>query len=130
MKKYLSLLLTCLVFSLSLVSCSDDDDDKNPYYDKIVGTWQIVQEKTKQSGNYMNWPFSPTYATFKANGEYSGRGYFGTGSGSWSIKGNRVSTYIEGQLYATYDIISTTSTTSELKMSIGDEALWIKCKKE
>ena len=31
---------------------------------------------------------------------------------------------------ASYTIISATSTVSELKMSIGDESIWIKCKKQ
>ena len=30
---------------------------------------------------------------------------------------------------ASYEIISVTSTTSELKMSISSDAIWIKCKK-
>ena len=31
---------------------------------------------------------------------------------------------------ASYTIISATSTVSEMKMSIGDESIWIKCKKQ
>lgn len=39
-------------------------------------------------------------------------------------------TYVEGELFASYTIISATSTVSEMKMSIGDEAIWVKCKKQ
>lgn len=78
----------------------------------------------------MDWPFKTTYASFKSDGTYYGSGYFGTGSGTWSIKGNTVNTYVGGKLYASYEIISVTSTTSELKMSMGSDAIWIKCKKE
>ena len=128
MKKYLFLLLTLVVTSLAFVSCSDDDD--NQYNSAIVGTWKITAVKTSQSGSYIGWPFETTYASFKSDGTYYGSGYFGTGSGKWSIKGNTVNTYVGGELYASYEIISVTSTTSELKMSMGSDAIWIKCKKE
>lgn len=129
MKKFLFFLLALVVTSLAFVSCSDDDDD-NQYNSAIVGTWKITEVKTSQSGSYMDWPFKTTYASFKSDGTYYGSGYFGTGSGTWSIKGNTVNTYVGGELYASYEIISVTSTTSELKMSMGSDAIWIKCKKE
>ena len=129
MKKYLFLLLTLMVTSFAFVSCSDDDDD-NQYNSAIVGTWKITEVKTSQSGSYMDWPFKTTYASFKSDGTYYGSGYFGTGSGTWSIKGNTVNTYGGCELYASYEIISVKSTTSELKMSMGSDAIWIKRKKE
>ena len=128
MKKYLFLLLTLVVTSFAFVSCSDDDD--NQYNSAIVGTWKITAVKTSQSGSYIGWPFETTYASFKSDGTYYGSGYFGTGSGKWSIKGNTINTYVGGELYVSYEIISVTSTTSELKMSMGSDAIWIKCKKE
>ena len=128
MKKYLFLLLTLMVTSFAFVSCSDDDD--NQYNSAIVGTWKITAVKTSQSGSYIGWPFETTYASFKSDGTYYGSGYFGTGSGKWSIKGNTINTYVGGELYVSYEIISVTSTTSELKMSVGGHAIWIKCKKE
>lgn len=87
------------------------------------------RSKTSQSGSYMDWPFKTTYASFKSDGTYYGSGYFGTGSGTWSIRGNTVNTYVGGELYASYEIISVTSTTSELKMSMDGDAIWIKCKR-
>ena len=129
MKKQLFLLLTLVVATVAFVSCSNDDDD-NQYNSDIVGTWKITEVKTSQSGSYIAWPFKTTYASFKSDGTYYGSGYFGNGSGTWSIKGNTVNTYVGGELYASYEIISVTSTTSELKMSMDGESIWIKCKKE
>ena len=129
MKKHLLLLLTLVVATVAFVSCSNDDDD-NQYNSDIVGTWKITEVKTSQSGSYIDWPFKTTYASFKSDGTYYGSGYFGNGSGTWSIKGNTVNTYVGGELYASYEIISVTSTTSELKMSMDGESIWIKCKKE
>ena len=129
MKKHLFLLLTLVVATVAFVSCSNDDDD-NQYNSDIVGTWKITEVKMSQSGSYIAWPFKTTYATFKSDGTYYGSGYFGNGSGTWSIKGNTVNTYVGGELYASYEIISVTSTTSELKMSMDGESIWIKCNKE
>ena len=129
MKKHLFLLLTLVVATVAFVSCSNDDDD-NQYNSDIVGTWKITEVKMSQSGSYIDWPFKTTYATFKSDGTYYGSGYFGNGSGTWSIKGNTLNTYVGGELYASYEIISVTSTTSELKMSMDGESIWIKCKKE
>ena len=129
MKKQLFLMLTLVVATVAFVSCSNDDDD-NQYNSDIVGTWKITEVKTSQSGSYIDWPFKTTYASFKSDGTYYGSGYFGNGSGTWSIKGNTVNTYVGGELYASYEIISVTSTTSELKMSMDGESIWIKCKKE
>ena len=129
MKKQLFLLLTLVVATFAFVSCSKDDDD-NQYNSDLVGTWKITEVKTSQSGSYIAWPFKTTYASFKSYGTYYGSGYFGNGSGTWSIKGNTVNTYVGGELYASYEIISVTSTTSELKMSMDGESIWIKCKKE
>ena len=122
-------MLTLVVATFAFVSCSNDDDD-NQYNSDIVGTWKITEVKTSQSGSYIDWPFKATYASFKSDGTYYGSGYFGNGSGTWSIKGNTVNTYVGGELYASYEIISVTSTTSELKMSMDGESIWIKCKKE
>ena len=129
MKKQLFLLLTIVVATFAFVSCSNDDDDKQ-YESAIVGTWKITDVKTSQSGTYISWPFKTTYASFKSDGTYYGSGYFGAGSGTWSVKGNTVNAYVGGELYASYEIISVTSTTSELKMSMDGESIWIKCKKE
>ena len=129
MKKQLFLLLTLVVATFAFVSCSNDADD-NQYNSDLVGTWKITEVKTSQSGSYIAWPFKTTYASFKSDGTYYGSGYFGNGSGTWSIKGNTVNTYVGGELYASYEIISVTSTTSELKMSMDGESIWIKCKKE
>lgn len=129
MKKYLFLVLTLLVTSFAFISCSSDDDD-DQYDNAIVGTWKLTQVKTSQSESYMDWPFKSTYASFQSDGTYYGSGYFGTGSGTWSIKGNTVKTYVDGELYVTYEILSLTSTTSELKMPMGDGAIWIKCQKQ
>ena len=121
MKKYLFFLLTLVVASFAFMSCSSDDDDNDGELSKseIVGTWMLKEVKTSASGSYMAWPYKKTTATFKSDGTYRGAGYFGTGSGTWKKKGNTVNTYIDGELYVSYEVISLTSSYAEMKMTIS-----------
>lgn len=131
MKSYIKFLAFAMVaiLSLSFVSCSDDDAD-SPYVSDIVGTWKLTEVKTSASGSYISWPFQATYASFNSDGTYTGRGYFGNGSGTWNLKGNTVTTYVDGELFFTYEIISVSGSNAELKMSTDGESIWIKCKKQ
>ena len=131
MKSYIKFLAFAMVaiVSLSFVSCSDDDAD-SPYVSDIVGTWKLTEVKTSASGSYISWPFQATYASFNSDGTYTGRGYFGNGSGTWNLKGNTVTTYVDGELFFTYEIISVSGSNAELKMSMDGESIWIKCKKQ
>ena len=128
MKKYLFLLLTMFLTSFVFLSCSSDDKDEID--DAIVGTWKLTEVKMSETGSYISWPFKTTYSSFKSDGTYYGSGYFGTGEGTWSKKGKTVNTYVSGQLYASYEVLSVTATDAELKMTMGDSTIWIKCKKQ
>ena len=131
MKSYIKFLAFAMVaiVSLSFASCSDDDAD-SPYVSDIVGKWKLTEVKTSASGSYISWPFQATYASFNSDGTYTGRGYFGNGSGTWNLKGNTVTTYVDGELFFTYEIISVSGSNAELKMSMDGESIWIKCKKQ
>lgn len=53
--------------------------------------------------------------------------------GTWemtAVKTSESGTYVDWPFRKTYAIITVTSTVSEMKMSIGDEAIWVKCKKQ
>ena len=131
MKSYIKFFAFAMVaiVSLSFASCSDDDAD-SPYVSDIVGTWKLTEVKTSASGSYISWPFQATYASFNSDGTYYGSGYFGNGSGTWNLKGNTVTTYVDGELFFTYEIISVSGSNAELKMSMDGESIWIKCKKQ
>lgn len=135
-KYYLSMVATLMVaiLSVGLVSCSKDDDNGGFNYpmEDLYGTWKMSQMKTSESGSYVSWPLTPTSATFYSNGNYSGKGYFGNGSGTYTAKGNTLTTFVEGQVYIVYTVLSLSGSTVELKMSYpgSSEVLWIKCVKQ
>lgn len=128
MKKFLFMLFAVILSAMTVVSCSKDDSDEID--DAIVGTWKLTEVKMSEIGSYMSWPFKTTYASFKSDGSYYGSGYFGTGDGTWSKKGKTVNTYVGGKLYASYEVITVTATDAELKMTMDDSSIWIKCKKQ
>ena len=122
------------IFSFGFSSCSSDDDDNDFNYPKesLYGTWKISEVKMSESSTYTSWPMKETTATFNSDGTYSGSGYFGNGSGTYSAKGNTITTYVSGNVYIVYTVLSLNGSTAELKMKspISDEVLWIKCVKK
>lgn len=134
-KYYLSMMTTLMVAILSVgfASCSKDDDADDFNYPKetLYGTWKMSEVKMSETGSYVSWPMQATSATFNSDGTYSGRGYFGNGSGTYTAKGNTITTYVEGQVYLVYTVLSLTGSTAELKMTKpgSSETLWIKCVK-
>ena len=122
------MLFALVLSAMTIVSCSKDDSDEID--DAIIGTWKLTEVKMSETGSYIAWPFKTTYSSFKSDGTYYGSGYFGTGERTWSKKGKTINTYVAGQLYASYEVLSVTATDAELKMTIDDSSIWIKCKKQ
>ena len=118
-------LLTIMVFSAPFTSCSSNDNDNNSELaSMIVGKWRIIQVEQNDGTMYdvtsstAELVFKPTYATFNSDGTYYGSGYFGTGSGTYKVDGNKIYTYVGGQEYIIYTAESYTSTRSTLVLSI------------
>ena len=134
-KNYLNMMtaLMVMILSFGFVSCSsdDDDDDFNFSKESLYGTWRMSEVKMSENGTYIDWPMRATSATFNSDGTYSGSGYFGNGSGTYTAKGNTITTYVSGQVYIVYTVLSLNGSTAELKMTMpgSDETLWVKCVK-
>lgn len=119
MKKVLFMMF--ILASLScLSSCSKDkEDDFNYPMETVYGTWEGTAIYSKGEWIdithwwYEDFQFS---ITFYSDGKYYGRGAFGTGSGTYKANGNTITTYVDGEIYLTYDIISLTNEKAELTM--------------
>lgn len=126
MKKILLLVFTMIVV---LSGCSNDDEGSKFNYDLnlLYGTWEV----THIAGLPISMVTSKTTtATFNTDGTYSGKGYFGVGTGTYKAEGNVISCYIDGDLYAMYEVLDLDGITCELSMSMGGEdKINIKCKK-
>lgn len=132
MKKLLYLaFLPLMLLVATLSSCSSDDDSPLDGFDypaeSLYGTWKITKVGS------MSWPYETTTATFNADGTYSDRGHFGTGSGTYTAKGKVISCYVSGKLYCQYEVKSLSGNTAVLIMSAGGDdssTLTLTCEKQ
>lgn len=109
---------------MALVGCSEDDEHQVFNYDleMLYGTWRVT-EIEQSDGSFFDvtttvgeMVFEPTYATFNEDGTYSGRGFFGNGSGTYKAVGNTIYTYVDGEEYMRYEVISLAGNKAHLKM--------------
>lgn len=133
MKKFL-LVLTCVItLSLSFVSCEKEEKFDYSMADLCGGTWTGVAVKTQNkwvditSYLYSDLQFS---IRFYEDGSYYGAGYFGYGTGTYTASGKTIKTYVDGELYYTYTIISMDKDKAELTMSRGESSIDIRVKKK
>jgi uncharacterized lipoprotein NlpE involved in copper resistance len=128
MKKVVFLLLA--VVAVLLAGCDKDDDPKFDYdMELLYGKWRITHVEQKDGSMFdVTTPiaervFKPTYITFNKGGSYSGSGEFGNGSGTYTATGKTIITYVDGQEYLRYDVLSLTGENAEIKMyEKGDDA--------
>lgn len=130
MKKILFFM--ALLPMLILSSCSNDDDFDYPM-DAIYGTWDVTDIKVEGKWyDITTYPYTK-YAmsiSFKSDGSYYGKGYFGNGSGTYTAKGKTIITYINGKEFAVYTVKSLSDKNAELTMTIDDEVIDIKAVKK
>lgn len=135
MKKMLSMML--IIASLvGFSSCSKDDEDGFDYpMETLYGTWEgtdvYIGGKWYDITSYWYSDFQFSI-TFYNNGKYYGRGYFGNGSGTYTATGNTIKTYVNGEPYYEYEVISLNNDKAHLYMGVkgSDEKIQIKVKKQ
>lgn len=139
-----NLLLTAIaiigvVFAFS--GCSKDDELQNGFdypLETLYGTWRVTHVEQKDGTMFdittstAERFFEPTYATFNDDGTYSGRGYFGNGSGTYKAQGKTITCFVDGTEYLKYDVLSLSGTQCELKMyeSGSTSSIKIRCRKQ
>ena len=139
MKKFIFACIACFIAGIAIVGCSKDNSSKFDYdLDLLYGTWRITHVM-QSNGHYLNVTsslaesvFEPTYATFNPDGTYSGRGEFGNGFGTYTTAGRTITTYVDGEEYLKYDVLSLNGSEAELEVyQTGSEgAIKIKVAKQ
>lgn len=141
MKKFLLTTVVLVGLVMAFSACSKDDEPQNGFdysLETLYGTWRVTHVEQKDGSMFdvttsvAETFFKPTYATFNADGTYSGRGYFGNGSGTYKAQGKTISCFIDGTEYLKYDVLSLSGTQCELKMYQSGSSSFIKirCKKQ
>lgn len=141
MKKFLLTAIAIVGVVLAFSGCSNDDEPQNGFdfpLETLYGTWRVTHVEQKDGTMFDITTYAaervikPTYATFNADGTYSGRGYFGNGSGTYKTKGKTITCFVDGTEYLKYDVLSLSGTQCELKMyeSGSTSSTKIRCKKQ
>lgn len=124
MKHFSPIALACM---LALAGCSKEEGTGFDYdVNLLYGKWRVTHVM-QNTGSYLDVTtsvaesvFEPTYATFNSDGTYSGSGEFGNGSGTYKAVGKTIVTYIGGEEYLRYNIVSLSGTKAELEMYEND----------
>lgn len=119
MKK--SIFLFLVISVLSLLSCSKSNkNDFNYPMSTLYGTWEGTEVYIDGSWSDITsiWFEDLQFSiTFYEDGTYFGDGYFGTGYGTYEASGNMIYTYVSGEPYYNYRVISLNNNKAELEMS-------------
>ena len=130
MKKLTIMMLLAAFFTLCVTSCSKDDDDSFAYpMEQLYGKWKAVEIKV--DGRWYDvtkYPYTRfgMDITFYENGKFYGSGYLGNGSGTYTVSGKTITTYVSGKEYAVYTVNSLNGNEADLTLRMGSETLQMK----
>jgi hypothetical protein len=138
MKKLFSMMLVMASMVFVFSSCSEDEDKKSKFnypMETLYGTWEATHIKIDADDSWtsLSWMGSKYQfsATFYSDGRYYGRGYFGTGWGTYKASGNTITTFVDGNEYFLYNVISLSSNEAHVTMGPrGGESIEVKLKKQ
>ena len=134
MKKLTIMMLLAAFFTLCVTSCSKDDDDSFAYpMEQLYGKWKAVEIKV--DGRWYDvtkYPYTRfgMDITFYENGKFYGSGYLGNGSGTYTVSGKTITTYVSGKEYAVYTVNSLNGNEADLTLRMGGDTLQMKAKKQ
>lgn len=129
MKKVFSLLLLLIATVSFLPSCSNDDDEPENIKSQMIGTWDATAVRFSSDSDWTDITKYPSMAlsiTFNKDGSYSGRGALGNGSGTYTVSGKTIKTYVGGELYGTYYVKTVSGNYAELSLTMGSSSMEIK----
>lgn len=131
MKKVFSLMLLLATIMVSFTACSDDKDEPDDIKSQIIGTWDATSVKFSDT-DWVDITSRPSLAlsiTFNSDGSYYGHGALGNGSGTYTVTGKTIKTYVDGELYGTYYVKSLSGKNAELSLTMGSSSMEIRAVK-
>ena len=97
MTKFGFYFLSALLFSVSLISCGDDNDNSSAsggnLISQAIGTWMCTQSTDTQQGNSYSGMMVGKEVSIFANGTYTSTGASFGYSGTYSVSGNKITAH-------------------------------------
>lgn len=112
-----------------LPSCSSDDDEPDNIKSQMIGTWDATAVRFSGDSDWTDITKYPSMAlsiTLNKDGSYTGRGALGNGSGTYTVSGKTIKTYVDGELYGTYYVKTVSGNYAELSLTMGSSSMEIK----
>ena len=112
-----------------LPSCSSDDDEPDNIKSQMIGTWDATAVRFSGDSDWTDITKYPSMAlsiTFNKDGSYSGSGALGNGTGTYTVSGKTIKTYVDGELYGTYYVKTVSGNYAELSLTMGSSGIEIK----
>lgn len=97
----------------------------------IIGSWQIVEAKFSEEATMTAWEFEETYAEFKDNGLYEGKGYFGNSQGTFTVEGNIITAKIDNEPFIVYEVTALQESRVWLTTTLASnrQKIWLICER-
>ena len=97
MTKFGFYFLSALLFSVSLISCGDDNDNSSAsggnLISQAIGTWMCTQSTDTQQGHSYSGMMVGKEVSIMANGTYTSTGASFGYSGTYSVSGNKITAH-------------------------------------
>ena len=133
MRKFFSLALLCATMVMLFSACSKDDESSFNYpKEDLYGTWEGIGIYYEDEWWDLTDPICSDIEfsiSFFPDGKYYGSGFFGNGGGTYELDGNYITTYIEGEMYARYNIHSFSKSEVEVTMYGDSGAIRLRARK-
>lgn len=117
------------------VDGNSTQQDPTPLFslDSLYGTWQISKAKYTEQAKMTDWDHESTSITFKENGSFEGSGYFGNGSGTYTVNGNTIETFIGGSPFISYEVSAYNKEENIIQctafIASSNQTIWMECSK-
>ena len=126
-------MLFLAMLTLTVTSCSDNEDDFAYPMEQLYGKWKAIELNV--NGRWYDvtkYPYTKfgMDITFYENGTFYGSGYLGYGSGTYKVSGKTITTYVSGKEYAIYTVNSLNSNKADLTLKMGNESLQMRAEKQ
>ena len=136
-----SLFLAFVFIGILCIGCQPHKLDLNPKIEEpgvtqvdralLYGEWHISKAKFAEDATMTEWAQKYTCLTFKENGIYEGKGYYGDVEGIYTIQGSVITVLINSTNYVKYTVLAQAEDALTLKASFTSTPtpVWIECNK-
>jgi len=109
-------------------SCEKNTDPNAPTFDtsKLNGTWEVNRAKFAEDAIMTDWDQDAVYMTFREDGGFVMKGYFGNEEGTFSVTRDEIAVTVNSMpyMYLFVETATKESITAKIKFSRNSVVVW------